>query len=131
MPEPLQVLVVDDDPSLRTLIGSWLSTEECVGRVDERSCAADALAAVAEAPFDVVVLDHHMPDMDGLAVLPHLRRATTAHIIMFSAVMENGLAAAAVARGADRVLLKSGDLSPLTEAVCALADGSSARSVAG
>jgi DNA-binding NarL/FixJ family response regulator len=120
VPESLRVLVVDDDPSLRALIRCWLSTEECVGRIEECSSAADALDAVAGGSFDVVVLDHHMPDLNGLAVLPDLRRATTAHIIMFSAGMGAELATAAVARGADQALLKSGDMSALSQAVCAV-----------
>ncbi|MHB1536210.1 MAG: hybrid sensor histidine kinase/response regulator, partial [Acidimicrobiales bacterium] len=67
--EGLRVLVVDDNATNRTILDkslrSWRMRPTCV------EGAPQALAALRqgvgrEEPFDVAVLDYHMPDMDGL-----------------------------------------------------------------
>jgi DNA-binding NtrC family response regulator len=71
-----RVLIVDDDPVQRRLI------ENMVGKVGYEAVTVDggeaALArmlATESAPFDCVVLDLVMPDLDGLGVLARMREA--------------------------------------------------------
>lgn len=67
---PLRVLVVDDETlarsRLRTLLGDCRAPVARV--VGEAANAADALARLQHTPVDVVLLDIHMPGMDGLAL---------------------------------------------------------------
>lgn len=114
------VLVVDDDSSLRALVRAWLSVEECVDRILEEESARAGLAAARDERPDVVVLDHHMPELNGLDALPLMRSACDAHIIMYSSNMTDQMAAAALSHGADEAIVKSADSDPLTRAVRAV-----------
>lgn len=73
MVEELQrVMLVDDEPDIRTVAGMAL---EMVGRVSVRVCGsgAEALKSVDEFKPQLVLLDVMMPDMDGPGVLAALR----------------------------------------------------------
>ena len=71
----LRVLVVDDEAlarsRLRTLLGDC--GQDLVLQVDESSSASDALIALREQACDLVLLDIHMPGMDGLTLAALLR----------------------------------------------------------
>lgn len=61
-----RVLVVDDMATNRCLVKSVLSDSHW--EVTEASCGREALVQVCEQPFDAVLLDIMMPDIDGIAV---------------------------------------------------------------
>lgn len=68
-----RILVADDDPTMGLLIRAALgdgSFELVV--VDNGRAALDAFLA---CPFDMVLLDVEMPEMDGLAVCAAIRRS--------------------------------------------------------
>jgi two-component system alkaline phosphatase synthesis response regulator PhoP len=69
---PPRVLVVDDEPDIVELVAANLRKEgfEVQGAGD----GARALSLVREEPFDVVVLDLMLPDVQGLEVCRALRR---------------------------------------------------------
>ena len=64
-----RVLVVDDEPGIRTVLRAYLEAEQFT--VSEAETATDAVAqATNEAqPADLVLLDLGLPDADGLDVL--------------------------------------------------------------
>lgn len=64
MRSPQNLLFVDDDPVTLKLLGSILNG---LGELYFSTSGAEALERVAERPFDVILLDALMPDMDGLA----------------------------------------------------------------
>jgi two-component system response regulator MprA len=66
-----RVLVVDDDPGVRSAIARALRVDY---EVDEAEDGADALAKHAGAPADAIVLDLLMPEVGGLEVCRSLRR---------------------------------------------------------
>jgi PAS domain S-box-containing protein len=61
-----RVLVADDDPALLEVLDHVLGDRHDVVRV---RCGNDVVARLAADPFDVVILDLNMPDMDGAEVL--------------------------------------------------------------
>jgi sigma-B regulation protein RsbU (phosphoserine phosphatase) len=61
---PLSVLVVDDDELERTLIGDRLAQRGI--RVGEARDGVEALERLRREPIPVVVVDWHMPVMDGI-----------------------------------------------------------------
>lgn len=61
---PGRVLVVDDEPDVRTVCRRGLG--QLGYEVVEAGSGAEAIALAHEMPFDLVVLDFKMPGMDGL-----------------------------------------------------------------
>jgi two-component system OmpR family response regulator len=77
-----QVLVVDDDPHIRQLLVFALEKAGLSAREAEDGEAA--LAAVGQAPPDLVVLDINMPKLDGLEVCRRLRAQGDLPILFLS-----------------------------------------------
>src|SRR4051812_15534655 len=69
----MRVLVVDDDRAVRDALRRALTLAGY--DVHPADGGVDALTQVASAVPDAVVLDIGMPDVDGLEVCRHLRRA--------------------------------------------------------
>jgi CheY-like chemotaxis protein len=67
------VLIVDDHPQFRELARTLLEDEGYVV-IGEAGDGASALAAVAGLHPDGVLLDLHLPDMDGFALASELTR---------------------------------------------------------
>lgn len=67
-----RVLVADDIESSREFVRTVLEHSGCV--VDEAIDGREALAKVREDAPDLVVLDLHMPVLDGFAVIQELRQ---------------------------------------------------------
>ena len=109
------VLLVDDEPALRTLFRIWL---ECRGHTAITSVdGVQALALVNELGLPVAaVADLHMPQMDGLTLCRRLKELDPGlPVIMVSAQID--ALEAARAKGADAVLNKAAGMNALCDAV--------------
>jgi len=67
------ILIVDDEPNIRRMLGSLLRAEGFTTR--EAGTGRGALAEVMAEEPDVVLMDLYMPEETGLDVLPRLREA--------------------------------------------------------
>ena len=67
----LRLLVVDDDPAVRSAIARPL--EDLGHSVDSVASGATALAALAAERFDLIVSDYAMPGMDGAELIGRAR----------------------------------------------------------
>jgi two-component system, NtrC family, nitrogen regulation response regulator NtrX len=78
------VLIVDDEPNIRRMVGALLTSEGY--EVRDAADGASGLARAAESAPDVVLLDLMMPgEIDGLGALAQLReRAPDVPVIMMS-----------------------------------------------
>src|SRR5690242_2409661 len=65
------VLVVDDSPTKRYVISSWL-LRACY-EITEAASGAEALRMVREPDIDLVVLDVRLPDADGFEVCERIK----------------------------------------------------------
>lgn len=82
---PLTVLIVDDEPLARMRLRGLLAdaTQPRVQVLGEAGSAAEALHALARQPVDLVLLDIHMPGLDGLGLAERLRGQQPAPAVVF------------------------------------------------
>lgn len=114
---PRHVLVVDDEPLIRWSVSESLS--DLGYDVEQASDASAALLAVTTTslPFDVVVLDLRLPDMDDLSLLGTLRQLLpAAALILMTAFGTPEIINEAEAMGAT-VINKPFELDELTRLV--------------
>ncbi len=104
MDEPARILVVDDEPNIRTLLEMALEDDGYEVRAVPDGQAA--LRVVKEWQPDAIVLDVMMPKIDGIALLPMLRRLTEAPILMLSANNETDTKLSGFDGGADDYVAK-------------------------
>jgi len=99
-----RILLVDDEQAIQTLLSYPLQKEgyEVVRAADGR----EALARFDEGPFDLVVLDVMMPQLDGLEVCRRLRARSTVPIIMLTAKAEEVDKVIGLELGADDYITK-------------------------
>jgi len=101
------ILVVDDDKTVRTLEGIRLSR---LGHaVTTKADAHEALDAIRENPdaFDVVLIDYHMPDMNGLDLVHALRdEGCEATVVLMTGLSAQISEAKARVVGIDHLLRK-------------------------
>lgn len=76
-----RILVVDDDDEIRAMLDSTLRFSGF--EVTQASTGADAIAALASSPPDVVVLDVMMPGVDGFEVVQLIRRRDATLPVLF------------------------------------------------
>ena len=66
-----RVLVADDDPSIRQLIGTIMRRESL--DVDLAADGGEAIQKLEEHEYSVILLDLMMPRVDGFGVIEHLK----------------------------------------------------------
>ena len=112
----LSLLVVDDDPRIRTALLDGLTVAG--HRVACVASGKDALARLRTESFDVVLLDLKMPEMDGLEVLRILRdEPVETDVVVLTGTAEVESAVAAMKLGARDLLQKPFSLAELERVV--------------
>jgi DNA-binding response OmpR family regulator len=86
MNEPIQILVVDDDPIAREMLSRYLSGQGY--RVLEAADATALRTLLADEAPHVLLLDVHMPGEDGLSLARYVREHFDIGIIMVSGAGE-------------------------------------------
>lgn len=80
----MNVLLVEDDVALGDAVASYLGVKGFA--VERAASLRQAQAAVAATPWDVVLLDLHLPDGDGLSLIRAVRdRSAAASVIVLTA----------------------------------------------
>ena len=98
------VLVVDDEPVVRDVLGRYLAREGY--SVLEAADGEDALAAIREQAPHVVVLDLMLPKLSGLDVLKLVRLETDVPVVILSARASEEERIAGLRLGADDYVVK-------------------------
>jgi DNA-binding response OmpR family regulator len=83
------VLIVDDDRALRKLLRAYLEQESI--SVIEAGSGEEALAAIAQAPPSLVLLDVRLPGLDGFEVLQRLEASGTQVPVILVTSLEDEL----------------------------------------
>ena len=114
----IRVIVVDDHQFVIDGVVALLANEADIQVVGKIRKGAEALQLIPRLHPDVVILDKHMPDLDGFVVaqLVHQQYPKT-HIVILSQYFEVGYAADALRKGAQAYVCKSEEPEYLVEAI--------------
>ena len=112
------VLVIDDDPQVRTLVSRLLKHEGY--DVIEAGDAGEALRLVDQREPDLVLLDVVMPQVDGIDLLAEIRTRSMVPVIMLTALGDEADRILGLRSGADDYMVKPfspGELTARIESV--------------
>ena len=99
-----RILVVDDEPQIRRVLRTTLSAQGY--EVFDAKTGEDALLAIREQRFDLVLLDMNMPGMGGLAACREIRSGSDAAILMLTVRNSEQDKVMALDAGADDYITK-------------------------
>lgn len=108
---PMRIVLVEDHPDVRGVIGALLSYEDRFVLVGEAEDGQEGIAVARREQPDIVLLDLAMPVMDGLTALPIIQEAVPqAKIVVLSGFGTDRTVHAAMRAGASAFLHKDADL---------------------
>jgi len=116
MERRVRVLIADDRPTTRRGLRALLSLLPTVEIIAEAANGRESVDLVAEYRPDVVLMDMHMPVMDGVEATRRIKEQwPTVRIVALT--IHARYRAEALAAGADVFLLKEGDPDALLGAI--------------
>ena len=118
MDETPHLLVVDDDPLIRSLLRRYLTGEGF--RITEAIDGAGVRAALVQGPIHAVLLDLVMPGEDGLSLARQIRQRSNVPIIMLTGKGELIDRVVGLESGADDYITKPFELRELLARIRAL-----------
>ncbi|MEQ9320492.1 MAG: response regulator, partial [Polyangiaceae bacterium] len=114
MTAPYTFCIVDDDAVDRQILLEGLRTAGIAYEAEEVSSVARALELLQQRPFDLVFLDHHLPDGDGLTFLHGARElGIGAPVVVLTGQRDDETAASLVKAGAADYVIKDKVDAPL------------------
>lgn len=116
--QKIHALVVDDEWNMRNLLKIYLARNGL--RVTEASSGNEALDLISHTPFDIILLDVMMPDMDGWEVCKRIRNTKQTPILMLTARTETKDKVLGLHVGADDYVVKPFEPEELMARVFAL-----------
>lgn len=120
----IRVLLVDDHPLIREGVARVVAGRSDLEVVGSVGSIAEALTAVEHLCPDVVLLDHHLPDGEGVAACPTLLAAAPSlRIVILTMFPSPDLARCALAAGARGFLVKGSSPDDLVRAIHAVMTG--------
>lgn len=124
--ESIRVLLVDDQPMLRTGLSTILSTEPGLEVVGEASNGHEALQLVDRLDPDVVCMDVQMPDMDGIeATRTLVESGARAAVLILTTFNRDDFLFETLRAGASGFMLKTAGPEQLIHAITVVAAGES------
>jgi DNA-binding NarL/FixJ family response regulator len=123
-PEPVRVLIVDDQRLMRDGLASLLGLQAGIVVVGTAADGEAALAAALEYAPDVVLMDVRMPGGGGVVATAQIRRQLPAcQVLMLTTFDDDEYISAALQAGASGYLLKDIPAPDLAQAVRAAHQG--------
>lgn len=123
---PIRILVVDDHTLFRRGLMALLARDPALLVVGDAADAGQAQRKAIELQPDLILLDNHLPGVNGVDALPDLREAAPkARILMLTVSEDEQDLSAALRGGAAGYLLKTIDGDALTLAIQSTMRGNS------
>ena len=123
---PIRLLVVDDHSLFRRGLIALLEQDTRLLVVGEAGDANQALNVAQRLQPDLILLDNHLPGVQGVDAIADLKRAVVGVRVLMLTVSENVEDMAAGLRaGADGYLLKTIHTEDLCDSICKVWDGDS------
>ena len=120
----IRLLVVDDDPLVRSALALMLGGQPDVELVGEAVDGRDALQKIDALQPSVVLMDIRMPRLSGLEATQALhQRPDPPHVIVLTTFDADDHVVGALAAGADGFLLKDTAPAQILAAIRAVAEG--------
>jgi CheY-like chemotaxis protein len=111
-----QILIVEDEPAVRYLLGSVLTDDGYA--VTTVGTAREALRAIQDVDFEVIIVDISLPDADGIDVIRQIHSDVPhVQVLAISGMMVADLPRAVRSAGAAATLMKPTTGRKLREAV--------------
>ena len=127
---PIRVLVVDDHAVLASSLSQVLDVEPDLSCVGVANSLAQARSLIESAAPDVMLLDHRLPDGDGVQAIEELRGLRPSlQVVVLTASAADHILVQAIEAGAAGFLSKTRSLGEVTAAVRAAAAGEALISV--
>jgi diguanylate cyclase (GGDEF)-like protein len=106
-----RILIVDNDPDQRALIGEALGFYYGENPRDQLVSVDSAEACLAQdlKSFDVILLEDHLPDMGGLALLEQILARADVPVVFVTSENNSAKAVEAIQHGAQDYIVKLGD----------------------
>jgi DNA-binding NarL/FixJ family response regulator len=115
-PDAIRVLIADDTPDIRLLLGIALKLAGDFEVIGEAENGDVAVTMATQLQPDIVLLDLAMPVKDGLQALPEIVAAVpSAIVVVLSGFGAETMASEAIARGADAYVQKGINPTELTD----------------
>jgi len=106
----IRVVVADDQPMVRAGLRTILESDAAIEVIAEAADGVEALDALSRFRADVVLLDIHMPGMDGLTAAEAVRqRHPDVRVVIVTTFDQDAYVARALDAGVDGFVLKSAD----------------------
>jgi DNA-binding NarL/FixJ family response regulator len=122
--ERLRVLIADDHPIFRDGLRALLATDSSIELAGEAADGTEVQHRVAELRPDIVLMDLHMPGVDGVAATREIvQRAPGTAIIVLTMFDDDDSVFAAMRAGARGYLLKGTNQADLIRAIHLVAAG--------
>ncbi len=120
----VRVLIVDDHEVLASSLAHVLDTEPDLHCVGVASTLAKARAMIPTTSPDVLLLDHRLPDGDGVAAIAELRELRPSlQVVVLTASASDHVLVEAIEAGASGFVSKTRGIAEVTSAVRAAAKG--------
>ncbi|MBA8928897.1 DNA-binding NarL/FixJ family response regulator [Kutzneria viridogrisea] len=121
---PIRLLIVDDDPLVRSGLRTMLGGTAELEIVGEATNGAEVPAAVDKHRPDIVLMDIRMPEVDGLVAAQQLRRrADPPEVIMLTTMDTDENVLRALRAGASGFLLKHTPPAEIVDAILRVSAG--------
>lgn len=123
MTDVLRVLLVDDQPIIRSGFAMMLSVEEDLEVVGEAADGREAVEMAEARRPDVIVMDVQMPVMDGIAATREVVERGLGRVIILTTFDSDSYLFDALRAGASGFLLKNAEAEQLVDALRAVGHG--------